>query len=106
MNEVFEYGSPFDALATNFVTPSDMIGHLLRAEISDKNLIAYKAVCQVDKEQRYNNDLFPLIAPEQYQILYTLLCAGSYPSLSSREEQNQMFQMFTTIGPKIEDLKL
>jgi hypothetical protein len=51
VKEAIIYGSPFEALAEDFITVTDILEYLLTVDVSNKTLVAYKASCAYSYSQ-------------------------------------------------------
>ena len=82
IQEVIEYGSVFEALKKGVVTISEILEYLLKSDVTDNTLIAYKAVCEQEKTEidgKYNRKQYvngnPFLLEnidERYILIYLL----------------------------------
>ena len=56
VSQAINYGSPYEALISGFVTCEEILTYLLTQSINAKNMIAYRAVCQLDMIQLVNEN--------------------------------------------------
>jgi len=112
MNNVkqsIDYGSPYDALISGFISVTDILNYLLDNKITVETIIAYRAVCMFDDEQiiknnkteKYNNKPFILVNEYKEYVGVYNLSFGKKISGRNAEEKIKISKITQYIWPKL-----